>query len=139
MNERAPDVRARAEVMFGVWNEQAMEAMAERFRHPDIVWEEPARFPEAGVHHGRAACVRRMSERFVEVGEVKIEVVDARLIGDQVLTEAIIRGQGAASGVPTEMRDFFLAEVRDGRTVRFREFLDRDEALAAARAEAGNA
>ena len=39
MNERAPDVRARAEVMFGVWNEQGMEAMAERFWHPDIVWE----------------------------------------------------------------------------------------------------
>ena len=117
MNERAPDVRARAEVMFGVWNEQGMEAMAERFWHPDIVWEEPARFPEAGVHHGRAACVRRMSERFVEVGEVKIEVVDARLVGDQVLTEAIIRGQGAASGVPSQR---LRSSSKRGRKSSFR-------------------
>ncbi|MQA74247.1 MAG: hypothetical protein GEU88_07910 [Solirubrobacterales bacterium] len=137
MTQPPPDARARAEFLFGVWNEQGMEAMAERFWDEDMVWEEARQFPEAGVHRGRAACVRQMSERFVEVGEVKIEVVDAHQIGDLTLTEVIVRGQGTASGVPTEMREFFLTEVRDGRAVRFLEFLDRDEALAAARAEGG--
>jgi ketosteroid isomerase-like protein len=136
-SERALDTRARAEFIFGVWNDEGMEAMAERFWDDEVVWEEARQFPDAGVRRGRAACVRRMRERFAEVGEVKIEVIGAEQIGDLILTETIVRGQGTASGVPTEMREFYLAEVRDGRTLRFWEFLDRDEAFAAARAEAG--
>ena len=130
------DARGRAEFIFGVWNDDGMEAMAERFWDEDVVWVEAERFPDAGIHRGRRACVRRMSERFVEVGEVKVEVVDAQRIGDLILTELIVRGEGRVSGVPTEMRNFLLSEVRDGRAVRFLEFLDRDEALATARAEA---
>ncbi len=43
-----------------------------------------------------------------------------------------MRGRGSASGAPIEMRDFFLIENGDPLTIRFREFLDRNEALAAA-------
>ena len=73
-----------------------------------------------------------MEERFALVGEVVIETVDTEQVGDQILIEAIVRGRGSASGAPIEMRDFFLIENGDPLTIRFREFLDRDEALAAA-------
>jgi ketosteroid isomerase-like protein len=137
VSEPGSAARQQAERFFATWNSEGARAAAERFWHSEIRWEEPPGFPDAGVHRGREACLRRMEERFDLLGEVRIEVADAQLVGDQALIDAIVHGRGAASGAPTEMRDFFLIENRGRRTIRFREFLERDEALAAARASAG--
>jgi hypothetical protein len=44
----------------------------------------------------------------------------------------VVRGRGTASGAPGELREFFLFEAQGERTTRFLEFLDRDDAIAAA-------
>ena len=133
MNDPNAEARARADLAFDVWNTQGLEAMAERFWHPDIVWEEASGFPDAGVRRGREAAVRRMRERLSLLGHVQVEVLDARQVGGNTLTEAIVRGAGTSSGAAVEQREFFLNTIgEDGRTLRFREFLDRDEAIAAA-------
>ena len=119
---------------YDVWNNEGLRAFAERWWGPDIVWEEPPMFPEAGVRRGREECVRRMEERFVPLGHVAIEVRDATRLGDRtVLQELTIRGRGSASGVPTEMRIWMIAELSDDlRVVWMREFLDQNEAHRAA-------
>jgi ketosteroid isomerase-like protein len=40
---------------------------------------------------------------------------------------------GSGSGVPVEMTNYYLLEVRDGRAVRFHIYADRDSAVAAVR------
>jgi len=131
MGDRAAEARARAETLIDSWNREGLEAMAERLWAPDIIWEEPDRFPDAGVHRGRDACIRRMRERFALLGEVRLELVTAEPAGDDLFIEALIHGQGTASGAPTTMREFFISEIADGRTTRLREFLDRETARAA--------
>jgi ketosteroid isomerase-like protein len=131
-----PTGRERAQTAFKIWNEEGLDAMAQRFWDPQIVWEEPPKFPDAGVRRGREECVRRMSERLALLGDIRLELVDATDVAENlILIEAIVRGRGTTSGAPGEMREFFLMETdEEGRTTRFREFLDRDAARAAVRA-----
>jgi ketosteroid isomerase-like protein len=124
-------VRRRAERFFGFWNAEGVGPAAERFWDPGIVWEEAADFPDSAVHHGRDASVGRMRERFELLGSVQIEVVDTWGDDERMLVEAVVRGRGSTSGAPTVGREFFLLDLRAGMVTRFREFLDRDEALAA--------
>jgi ketosteroid isomerase-like protein len=114
-----------------------MEVAEARF-HPDIVWEEPAGFPDAGTRRGREAVLSRVRERFSLLGWVKFEVVDAEEIGERLYAEVIVRGRGSASGAPAQMHDFWVYDyAADGSVIRWREFLDRDAALAAAHEDAG--
>jgi ketosteroid isomerase-like protein len=53
--------------------------------------------------------------------------------GDAVLTDLDVRGVGEQSGVPVAMNIYILAWIRDGKIARTRAFLDREQALEAAR------
>jgi hypothetical protein len=69
------------------------------------------------------------------LGRVSFDIVDVEEIGDRLYVEVIARGRGSTSGVPVEMHSFWVYDyAEDGRVIRWREFLERDEALAAARA-----
>lgn len=131
--EAEPDRAALAREAMEFWNEAGLEAFAERFWHPDIVWEEPAGFPDAGTRRGRDECVRRMRERFSLLGDVELKPAEITVHRDRVLIEAVVTGEGVSSGVPTGMREYFVLDSEGPRTTRFREFLDRDAALAALR------
>jgi ketosteroid isomerase-like protein len=50
-----------------------------------------------------------------------------------LIAEIHQRAVGAASGVPVEMTNFYLLEVRDGRAVRFHIYPDRQSAMNAVR------
>jgi ketosteroid isomerase-like protein len=116
------------------WNERGLPAIESRW-HEDVVWEEPDAFPDSGTHRGRDAVFSRIRERFEFLGVVSLEVVDVEEIGERRLySEVIVRGRGPTSGAPAEQHEFWVYEyAEDGRLIRWREFLDRDEALAAAR------
>jgi ketosteroid isomerase-like protein len=118
------------------WNERGFDAIETRW-HEDVVWEEPADFPDSATRRGREAVFSRMRERFAMLGRVRFEIVAIEEIGGRLYAEVIARGRGSASGVPVEMRSFWVYDyAEDGRLVRWREFLDRDVALAAAQADA---
>ena len=75
-----------------------------------------------------------MKERFEVVGHVEVDLLAVDEVTDSVgLQELRIRGRGAASGVPTEMKVWMLGEVdENGQVVWMREFLDHSEADTAA-------
>ena len=50
--------------------------------------------------------------------------------GDEVIGFLRFAGRGKGSGVETEIRDAHLWTVRDGKIVRWRTYIDRDQALA---------
>ena len=121
----------RARALVATWNEEGLDAWAAQAWSPDIVWHEPQRFPDAGVHEGREASLQRMRERFDWIGEVRMELVDVQQSAKRTMIEVIIHSRGRQSGAEASQREFLVTEIEDGRTTLFLEFLDRDEALAA--------
>jgi ketosteroid isomerase-like protein len=56
--------------------------------------------------------------------------------GDSVLVDARRSGRGTLSGVTVQEHQHHVWDLRDGRAVRFRLFLSRDDALTALGLEA---
>ena len=63
---------------------------------------------------------------------VTVQASDYREVGDTVVALGQLRGKGAASGAAFEQEFGWVFEVRDGRIVRGRDYLDQREALKAA-------
>jgi ketosteroid isomerase-like protein len=131
MSEASTEAWERARALVRTWNAQGLEAWAATAWSPEIVWHEPERFPDAGIHRGRDACLRRMRERFDWIGEVRMELVDVQQVPPRTMFEVIIHSKGRQSGARASQREFLVSEIDDGRTTLFLEFLDRDDAIAA--------
>ena len=131
MSEASAEAWERARALVETWNEEGLEAWAATAWSPDIVWHEPERFPDAGVHHGREACLERMRERFDWLGEVTMELVDVQQRGSRTMLETIIHSEGRQSGARASQREFLVFEIVEGGTTFLLEYLDREEALAA--------
>ena len=88
---------------------------------------------DVGVMHGRDALVRYLADWAETFADFTTELDEAEAIGeDHVLALGRVAGRARASGVETELRVAVLYTVRGGRIVRGREYLTKDEALAAA-------
>jgi ketosteroid isomerase-like protein len=87
---------------------------------------------DVGPILGRDAMRRYVGEwyeMFDDFAVVFEEVVDA---DEEIVTVLHISGRAKASAAPVDMRVAFLYTIRDGRIVRGREYLTREEALKAA-------
>lgn len=87
---------------------------------------------DVGEMNGRAA-VRRYVQDWVDMFDVLAvgaeEIVDA---GDgRVVADLCMTGRAKGSGIATEIRFSVVYTLRDGRIVRAREYMDRDQALEA--------
>jgi uncharacterized protein len=80
-------------------------------------------------HEGVRELVRELDESFPDLQGDPSEVRD---LGEQVLAIGRLRGRGRESGAETETQIVWLAELKDGKAFRIREYLDLDEALEAA-------
>jgi ketosteroid isomerase-like protein len=56
---------------------------------------------------------------------------DVTAVGDRVLVDLRRTGRGEASGAQVDERQFHVWDVVAGRAVRFRVYLDRNQALEA--------
>ena len=87
---------------------------------------------EIGAIRGHEALieyVERGSEAWSSFrGEVE-EIIDG---GEIVMAAVSISGRGRTSGVEIRQRFFHVFEMREGRILQWREYLDRDSALEAA-------
>ena len=131
-----------AEIMRQMWEEftaenpvEKLPEFAERWWHPEIVYEEDPKWPGSSTYEGRDA-VRAAFEGYDELlgaGELRTEdVIDA---GDQVV--ALIQTGGVSQGadIPWDHLWAYLCRVRDGQLVYLRAYWDPDEALASAGAD----
>ena len=72
------------------------------------------------------------NERWFEVmDEVRAEVDELAEQGDFLFAQITLRARGGTSGITVEQLIFHVFELRDGRILRMREYLDRDLALEA--------
>jgi ketosteroid isomerase-like protein len=78
---------------------------------------------------------RKMVESWRDAfAEDRSEVIDVSMVDDNhLIAEMRQTAVGSVSGVPVEMTNYYLLELRDHRAVRFHIYGDRDTALAAVR------
>jgi uncharacterized protein len=99
--------------------------------HPEIEAHDPPEVPDATIYRGRDA-VRRDWEQTSELFEdFSIDVEKSFDRGDEVVVFLRYRGRGRESGAEVEALMAHVWTVRDGKAVRLRQFLDREEALEA--------
>ena len=109
-----------------------LDALTE-FWDPEIDWRAIEGAPDdVGEMHGPEA-VRRYLQDWVDtfegltvVAEELLEVEDQR-----VVTVIRVSGRAKLSGIETELRLAVVNSVRDGKIVRGREYIDREQALEA--------
>ena len=88
--------------------------------------------PEGHVYRGRegvAEAMRVWSGTWEDWNVEMEEIIDA---GDHVLLIARESGRGKGSGIEIDQRIFAVFTLRGGRIVRWKGFIDRNEALEAA-------
>jgi ketosteroid isomerase-like protein len=80
-------------------------------------------------HDGVREMIRDLNEAF---DEIHIEISEIRDLGDRLVAIGRTRARGKGSGVPTETPLALLTEVKNGKTISIRGYLDPKQALEAA-------
>jgi uncharacterized protein len=80
-------------------------------------------------HQALIGWTKRWLEAWSSYSDSVEEIIDG---GEIVVAAISIHGRGRTSGVEIRQRFFHVFEMREGRILRLREYLDRDSALEAA-------
>jgi uncharacterized protein len=106
--------------------------------HELPIWHEDAEYvaaredPDSAVHRGIPAIRAQFARWHDAYPDLRVEVRDAWVSGDDVVLWVHLAGHGAGSGVPIEMEMAHVYTVRDGKVARIVEYFDRAEAFEAA-------
>jgi ketosteroid isomerase-like protein len=118
---------------YEAWNRQDFDTAIANI-DPEVEWTfaTGARPPGADASYHGHAGVREFWRLFIEPWqEVEIEVEDTRTTGDLVVAFVQFHAK-ARDGLEVDAPFAHVFTVRDGKTVRFKSFDDRAEALEAA-------
>jgi ketosteroid isomerase-like protein len=92
-----------------------------------IVWDVPM---VEGVYHGHRGVAEFFRHWIGTWDDYRIVLEDMRVAPDgRVLALFCEEGSGRGSGVPVHLHPGSLWEVRDGKAVSYRGYLNRDEAI----------
>jgi ketosteroid isomerase-like protein len=80
-------------------------------------------------HDGVREMLRDLNEAF---GEIRIEISEIRDLGDRLVAIGRNRAVGKASGTETDTPFALVTEIKNGKTISVRGYLDPAEALEAA-------
>jgi ketosteroid isomerase-like protein len=100
--------------------------------HPDLVWETAVNVPGPQVFRGREGVVEAFTGLLEEFPDWRVEPQEFVEAEDAILVRNVGVATGRESGVPIRQPFTQMWEFSDGRPIRVREFLDHDDALAAA-------
>jgi ketosteroid isomerase-like protein len=114
---------------YEAFNRGDYDAAAEHL-HPDVNY---ARVSDVESNLEGKEAVRGNMEPDVWEKQL-VELHGTEVIGEFVVVDATFHAVGRGSGIELHQRGVHLWRIRDGKGVEFRFFLDRDEAVAAARA-----
>ena len=129
-----PDVEI-AKKMFDAWNSGNVDRMTEFWSDDgDWIWEDAPEIPDARVVRGREQVEEHLRGVIGLMGEMEIKVEELVDLGDEVLAVTRFNVRGAQSGIELDAPAFQLIRFENGRVRRYRMFMDREQALRAARA-----
>jgi ketosteroid isomerase-like protein len=87
---------------------------------------------EAREFHGREGVRTALREWYEVLAEIEVEITEARVLNERIVAIGRIRARGKESGIPVESPAGYEIDLRDGKAIRIREYLDPQEALQAA-------
>ncbi|WP_188984568.1 nuclear transport factor 2 family protein [Saccharopolyspora thermophila] len=96
----------------------------------DVEWEIPREFPYGGVFRGPDAVVELLATIPSYYASQHVEITDFDAFGDELV---IVRGRHygeVKNGTAYDVGFASFFTVRDGRVVRFREYVDPGKAIA---------
>ncbi len=102
---------------------------------PDVEWHSalPVLLGGQGAvyrgHQGVRELLRDNDEVFAEY---RVEVSETQDLGDRLLGFGRVRTRGEESGIKMESTWCFVIDLKDGKAIRIRTYLDRKAALEAA-------
>ena len=112
-------------------NRRDLDALLDEF-DPDLEWHSALVGMGTQVYRGKQG----VREMFRDVDEnftgTVVEFPEVRDLGDRVLALGRLRARGHESGVQAEGSFNQLVDFKNGKVIRIRSFLDRQEALEAA-------
>ena len=115
------------------YNRRDVEAMVALF-DPEIELHVDAAQGNPGTWYGLDGFQEMINGWRDVFAEDRSKVLGIEMVGDRhLIAEMRQEGVGSGSGVPVEMTNYYLLEIRDGRAVRFHIDGDRDAAMAAVR------
>ena len=110
-------------------SEPALRELAAEHTGPDFEWVQAETGTPTREFDAILEGHRQWIEPWEEIHQELEELLDG---GDAVMAVVHLRGRAKLSGVEAEMRTYFVFSFRDGKVVRVVEYLEREEALAAA-------
>jgi uncharacterized protein len=116
---------------YDAFNRRDLESVL-RLSDPEVEVHDPPEMPDSDIHRGHEAVMRDWQRTFESFDEFSVEVEEYRDLGDELLVFLRYRGRGRGSGVPVELSMAHLLTIREGKFVRMRQFLHREQALEAA-------
>jgi ketosteroid isomerase-like protein len=112
------------------WNRSDVDAILALF-DPECEVVFPPEVPEPGPFHGHAE-LREWAEGFLDAWEFhRAEVVETVDAGDSVVAMLRLVGRGIGSGAETDETDPHVFTIQARRIVRWQNFNERADALAA--------
>jgi ketosteroid isomerase-like protein len=126
-------------------NVQVVRELYERINgeHPESIYEllshdfraevPPSLSAEPDVYEGHAGVRRYMDGFQGHIDDVRFEVLDLHLEGEHVIVDMLIKGRGAASGIPVEQGSAVVHTVTDGKVSRMDVHPDLEVARASLR------
>jgi len=129
--------RENVEVVRGMLERYSADDIEGFLEHwaPDAEWTAVAFAPiegKARTYRGHAGFRQFHADSHETFAGQRIEITELCDAGDRVLALGELRARGAASGAGFAARMGWLFELRDGKVVRGRDYLDQREALEAA-------
>jgi ketosteroid isomerase-like protein len=115
---------------YAAFNRRDLDEVLQVF-DPDVEVHDPPEMPDSTVHYGREAVMRDWQRTFDSFDEFSIEIEDCRDLGDELLLMLRYRGRGRESGVTVDAPVAHVVTTRNGRLLKLRQFLDRQQALEA--------
>jgi uncharacterized protein len=116
-------------------NRRDVEALLEEV-DPEAEWPHPgfhvALGGEATVYRGHAGVRKVLQDLYELFEEVEVLVSEIRNLGDRIVVTGGLRGRGAESGVDVTTPWGAVVEFKDGKAIRFSDYLDPEKALEAA-------
>src|SRR5215204_6918981 len=99
---------------------------------PEIEWiEDPSR-ADGRVYRGHAGVLDSWQQWLENFDEYGFEVESIRDHGDRALVTAVEHGRGSASAADVSARLHIVVAFRGGKILRYQEFYDEADAVAAA-------
>src|SRR5687768_9826633 len=99
--------------------------------HPEIEAHDPPEVPDATIYRGREAVRRDWEQTSDMFEDISIDVEEIFDRGDEVVVLLRFRGRGRGSDAELEASMAHVWIFRDGKAIRLRQFLDREQALEA--------